>query len=99
MKAMARDPRQRHDSARELARDLDQFAQRGAASCHIPAACSASRLPLVRPHASVRRNASHRDGDRGSSHDASFAPTASIAEKLTADFPALDRRVRAKPDV
>ncbi len=69
MKAMARDPRQRHESARELARDLEQFAERGKLPSRLPPAAALSGLQFQRPHALVRRAVVDRGGDRGFHHD------------------------------
>jgi serine/threonine-protein kinase len=55
MKAMARDPRQRHDSSRELAGDLDRFASNWSVRCRH----QALRQPL-RPGAYRRRVAPKR---------------------------------------
>jgi serine/threonine protein kinase len=69
MKAMARDPRQRHESARELARDLEQFLERGKLPSRLPPAAALSGLQFQRPHALVRRAVVDRGGDRGFHHD------------------------------
>ncbi len=72
MKAMARDPRRRHDSARELAHDLERFAERFSNRSHLPAAPPASGLRLEGPHSLIRHSEYDRVFDHGIHVDAEF---------------------------
>jgi len=72
MKAMARNPRHRYDSARELARDLQRFVERSALPYQLPAALPGCGLHLQRPHALLRRDILDRGAGCGMHLDAAF---------------------------
>jgi len=61
MKAMARDPRHRHDSAAELAGDLERFAAAWESCRRLLTARTPHQSSVHRPHARSRRAHSHRE--------------------------------------
>jgi eukaryotic-like serine/threonine-protein kinase len=69
MKAMARNPAHRYNSARELALDLESFAARNSAPSRVPPAFPIAGLRFQRPHAQAARGTLEKRGDRGSLHD------------------------------
>jgi len=66
MKAMARDPRHRHDSASELAGDLERFAAAWSSCRRLLTARTPHQSSVHRPHARSRRVRSHGDVARHS---------------------------------
>jgi serine/threonine-protein kinase len=87
MRAMARDPRQRHDSARELAGDLARFAEGAPVPVPPSRAPAESRLRLNGPHTFSRRDVADRSDEDPPVFDPGFCRSPRIADSIIEGFP------------
>jgi len=83
MKAMARDPRHRHDSARVLADDLERFADAWSSRRRPSAAHAPHKTRVDQPHVLSRRVVAHGDVARQS--HGRFSSSSNLGTKLNAD--------------